>query len=112
VIWAEALSRNEFDGAALKAQVSRLIAQAARRRLRRSGRDLTGPLDGKQAAAIMDQALKAVRSHIEGRDIERGFVSCRGLGALGQKDLVYLTLDFRQVRCPLRCSYAATDGIK
>jgi hypothetical protein len=72
-----------------------LIAQAARRRLRRSGLDLTGPLNGKQAAAIMDQALKAVRSHIEGRDIERVFVSCRGLGALGLKDPVYLTLDFR-----------------
>jgi hypothetical protein len=58
----------------------------AARRLRRSGLDLTGPLNGKQAAAIMDQVLKAVRSHIEGRDIERVFVSCRGLGPLGLKD--------------------------
>jgi hypothetical protein len=78
---------------------------AARRRLRRSGLDLTGPLNGKQAAAIMDRALKAVRSHIAGRDIERIFGSCRGFGALDLKDPVYLTLDFRQVR------YVVTERI-
>ena len=53
---------------------------------------------GQQRPAIMDEALKAVRSHVKGRDIKRVFVPGRCFLALHLKDLVDLTLDFGQVR--------------
>ena len=60
----------------------------------------------------MDEALKAVRGHVEGRDIKRVFVPSRCLHALHLKDLVDLTLDFRQFLLALCRSYAATEGIE
>ena len=60
----------------------------------------------------MDEALKAVRGHVQGRDIKRVFVPCRCFHALHLKDLVDLTLDFRQLLLALRRSYAATEGIE
>jgi hypothetical protein len=46
----------------------------------------------------MDQALETVRGHIQGRDAERVFVSCRCLGALVLKQPVDLTLYLGQLR--------------
>jgi hypothetical protein len=59
--------------------------------------DLAAWRRGKQDAAIVDQALKAMRGHIQCCDIERVFVSRLRLGALVLQNSVYLALDLRQV---------------
>src|ERR1700724_152232 len=88
------------------AELRQPIESGVRRRLN-SG--LAARLHGKQRSAIMYQALKAVRGHIQSCDIEGVFVSCRRLDALRLKDPVDLTLDLRQICLRLRCSYAASE---
>src|ERR1700676_4190034 len=75
-------------------------------------RELAARGRGKQNPAIMDQALKAVRGNIQGRDIERIFVSRSRLGTLRPKSPVNLTLDIGQFCLRFRGSYPGTEGIK
>ena len=51
----------------------------------------------KQDPAIVDKVLKAMRGHIDGRGVERVFISCLGPCALALQNLVNLTLDLGQV---------------
>jgi hypothetical protein len=74
--------------------------------------ELAARVRGKQNPAIMDQALKAVRGNIQGRDIERIFVSRGRLGTLRLKNPVNLTLDIGQFCLRFRGSYPGTEGIK
>ena len=67
---------------------------------------------GQQRPALVDEALKAVRSHVQGSIIKRVFIPGHCFLALHLKDPVDLALDFRQVRLGLCCSYAATEGIE
>ena len=60
----------------------------------------------------MDEALKTVRGHVEGRDIKRVFVPGRRFHALHLQDLVNLALDFRQFLLALCRSDAAAEGIQ
>src|SRR6478609_3797954 len=50
--------------------------------------DLRAWRRGKQDAAVVDQALKAMRCYIQGRDIERVFISRLCPGALVLQNLV------------------------
>ena len=60
----------------------------------------------------MDEALKAVRGHVKGRDIKGVLVPGRGLHALHLQDFVDLSLDFRQLRLAFRRSYAPAERVE
>lgn len=60
----------------------------------------------------MNQALKAMRSDIQGRDIERILVSCRGFGALALEHPVDLDLDIGQFGLRLGPAYPRAQRIQ
>jgi len=69
-------------------------------RLKAAATLTTGPaawLRDKQDPTIVNQAPKAMRRHIQSRDIERVFASYHCPGTLRPKDLVDLAFDLRKI---------------
>src|SRR3954451_3998907 len=66
----------------------------------------------KLEPAIVNQALQAVRCHVEGRGIERIFIPYFCIGTLALQNPVNLTLHPGQVRFRLRCSNALSYRVE